>query len=114
MNTETEITDCHDCGADPGRQHIGGCDVARCAYTGKQYISCCDVVILEDGSYDFRMPTDHECHPDVWTGEWPGVGDCRRLGWYTDPDSIWGYMEDLNRLATAGRWNRELQQWDAR
>lgn len=114
MEKEIELTTCPDCGAEPGRQHIGGCDVARCSYTGRQYISCFDVTIDEDGNFDFSRPTDHGCTPDVWTGEWPGVADCRRLGWYTAPDSIYGYMEDLNRLVTHAVWNRELQRWDAR
>lgn len=114
MNTQEELTKCPDCQVDPGSQHEGGCDVARCTYTGRQYISCFDVVLDEDGLFDFIEPTDHSCSPSIWSGEWPGVADCRRLGWYTSADSIWGVSEDLNRLVTHAVWNRDLQRWDAR
>lgn len=68
----------------------------------------------------------HDCGNETWTGEWPGAADARRLGWwcYFRPDfgegNGWarcapdhpGASEDLNRLQSSGRWNRELQRWE--
>jgi len=57
------------------------------------------------------------CAPSIWDGEYPGTKQCRELGWYTDPKSIWGYMEDLNALAYAahfGKWDVEHQKWTLR
>jgi len=97
---------CHDCGVKPGELHVKGCDVERCPDCGGQYISCG----CEDSSTK-RLP---------WTGEWPGVKECREFGWYarmtsdgwvrcekTDP----GASEDLNRLAVFAEWDREKGRW---
>jgi hypothetical protein len=95
---------CPDCRVEPGQPHIGGCDVERCSVCTRQLISC--------------KCTDREKHDPMasaWTGEWPGVADCRERGWYAvlRPDlgecrqgwvSWWpctkdfpGAGEDLNR-----------------
>jgi hypothetical protein len=52
-----------------------------------------------------------------WTGEWPGLAECREFGWYLkevtdkeiyecDKDAI-GAEEDLNRLTRDGVWLKE-------
>jgi hypothetical protein len=98
MTTE-ENTPCNHCGAEPGEIHREWDDIARCHESGRQLISCWD------REY-------HECSPDVWDGEWPGVKRCRELGLFTAPDSFWGVTEDLNTLFSRGVWNKETQQFD--
>jgi len=58
---------CHDCWVGPGEMHRDGCDVERCPDCGYQLISCgCG-----------PSPT----HPRMpWTGEFPGLSECRELG----------------------------------
>lgn len=114
MNTTTEFTKCPDCQVEPGERHPYGCDVARCRYTGRQYISCFDIKVLPDGSYDFLEPTDHECETDIWTGEWPGVKVCRDNGWYTTMVGFDGPTEDLNSVSQRAVWNPEIEDWEAR
>ena len=101
MNKEQQ---CHDCGALPGELHENGCDVERCRACGGQALSCgCKVRETE------RMP---------WTGEWPGVAECREYGWYAKlvPGKGWVQCEkndpeaseDLNRLYRDALWSRDL------
>lgn len=89
---------CRDCAAAPGERHSDGCDVARCSECGQQLISC-----------------DEHPHalPSTWTGEWPGKAECREFGWYTDPDSHWGVIEDLNRLYVDPHvaWDKSLERF---
>lgn len=117
METEIELTKCPDCQVAPGDRHQDGCDVARCAFNGRQYISCFDIEKLDDGTYDFKEPTDHSCSPDTWTGEWPGVKVCRENNWYTDVVGLNGttiHMEDLNSVSQRAVWNTEIEDWEAR
>lgn len=126
---------CPDCGAKVGEKHQGGCDVQRCPLCKGQLLTC--NCVYEVNGYD--MDTLEEKHPDIygggpteemwakfdaevekrggyttWTGEWPGVAECRERGWYAQdghgPDPRWGSfcpcsadtpgaIPDLNRLA---------------
>lgn len=61
---------CPDCGTAVGAEHIIGCDVERCRACGGQRISCGCPSDVQDEAGD-RLP---------WTGEWPGISDCRELG----------------------------------
>ncbi len=98
------MRNCGDCGVKPGELHIAGCDVERCAECGGQSISCdCDEPA------DERMP---------WTGEWPGVVECREYGfwcagppWKPVPAGTPGATEDLNRLIISCRWDKEKQKF---
>jgi hypothetical protein len=132
---------CHDCGADKGQPHEAGCDVARCLWTGGQRIQCSGNLIAEsvralatDGHDELAADLahhmglddlDHDCGQELWTGEWPGDEDCRRLdfwcfwgpdygrrGWVRCSSDHPGAREDLNRLAIECEWNRAAQQWE--
>lgn len=94
------INRCPDCAVHPGQPHADGCDVARCADCGHQFITCdCD------GS-----------EPLPWSGEWPGVAEAREFGWYAylHPARGWvrcaadhpGAQPDLNRLYIDATWSR--------
>lgn len=102
---------CHDCGVAPGELHTPGCDTERCPTCGGQMISC------GHRSTKNRMP---------WTGEWPGVAECRSFGWYAYEvkDDIYvtdyircekyhpGAREDLNRLYEGEAvWSREQRRF---
>jgi len=83
---------CPDCGARVGAAHRRGCDIARCVSCGGQRLSCdCD-----------------DSEGERWSGQWPGVFECRALDWYARrAASGWvpcsadtaGARPDLNRLA---------------
>lgn len=92
-----EKTTCPDCAVAPGARHEQRCDVARCSECGRQYLGC-----------DCRMS-----QPTVWTGEWPGILECREFNLYTEPGSYWGVMEDLNTLVSspAFEWDRSLERY---
>lgn len=60
---------CPDCHVAPGETHVSGCDVERCSSCHGQWIGCdCE---------------DHDPKASAWTGEWPGVVECRERGWYS-------------------------------
>lgn len=98
------IRSCPDCGVNPGELHNDWCDVERCPNCGGQLISC----VCEGDFVKARLP---------WTGEWPGVMECREFGWYSKMVAGKGWVrckkddpgatEDLNRLEKEAKWNKE-------
>lgn len=63
---------CPDCGAAPGRPHLGGCDVERCLNCEGQAIGC-----------TCEMPTRFSVVRQTWTGVWPGVAEAIAKGYFT-------------------------------
>lgn len=101
---------CHDCHAKPGDLHDPGCDVERCPVCGGQALSCgCDWPEVGD-----RIP---------WSGEWPGVKECRELGWFVVVDPVTAKIgercgpehphahPDLNRLVIEAKWDARLKKY---
>jgi hypothetical protein len=102
------MSNCPDCGVEPGQPHNAYCDVERCTVCKGQALSC--------GCTDEER-AGHDPKKAAWTGEWPGVAECRELGFYCVErppgrgdhpvgGCFWpcaaeypGAMEDLNRLA---------------
>jgi hypothetical protein len=85
---------CPDCGTPVGATHARGCDVEICTVCGAQRLTC--------GCWGHNAPAA------AWEGEWPGLAECRRRGWWARRDRVgWlpcgadepGAREDLNRLA---------------
>jgi len=84
------MTNCPDCGVEPGQLHDHGCDVERCPNCGGQMISCdCDTDDEITASLA-RMP---------WTGEWPGDAECQEYGM------------SLTELVATCRWDRAKRRW---
>lgn len=135
-----DLKPCPDCGVEVDKPHEGDCDVARCLWAGGQRLQCDGVgPVLEllaaidrqgagvqlarvaDKVREWLGPDAHDCGEDVWTGEWPGVEDAIRLGfWCTDParppmrscpPDYPGASPDLNRLLIEAEWDREQKQW---
>ncbi|MFO0906836.1 MAG: hypothetical protein U0794_00490 [Isosphaeraceae bacterium] len=131
---------CSSCGALPGSFHSQGCSVERCPRCGGQSISC-NCVYEFCGLDPDKLETDY---PEIfeggptdemyarwdlewaerrlpWTGEWPGVAECREFGWYArlfqgkgwvrcgkdDPEAT----EDLNRLRSEAVWDVGKQRF---
>lgn len=100
---------CPKCGVAPGEIHAEGCDIERCPYCGGQLLSCLCPASERGVPDDDRM---------AWTGEWPGVAECREFGWYAKlvegkgwvrcKASERGACADLNRLhdPKEARWDR--------
>jgi hypothetical protein len=95
------MKNCPDCNVKPSEIHIPGCDVERCPACGGQRLSC-------DCETDLK--------PLPWTGEWPGVVECREFGWYSYCENGWHRCskdhpkagEDLNRLYEDAKWDASL------
>jgi hypothetical protein len=92
---------CPRCGVPPGSMHDDWCVLEQCANCGRWGLSCfCDPEVIA-----VRLP---------WTGEWPGLAECREFGWYSrrapkgwvscerdHPEAA----EDLNRLLVEAEWD---------
>ena len=65
---------CPDCGVMPGGLHHLGCDVERCGHCGGQALMC-GYCAEEGKKIDIA-------HRERWSGEWPGVVECRELGFW--------------------------------
>lgn len=87
--------------------------MARCLATGEQRLGCGgELHVFKGHEYGEH---EGECGDDVWTGEWPGVGECQKRGWYAvlKPVQGWqpctadtsGAVEDLNRLYRDTKWD---------
>jgi hypothetical protein len=71
--------------------------------------------------HHFGVDEDHDCGDDIWTGEWPGVVECREFGFwsYWSDDDGWvrctadhpQASEDLNTLVSWCRWDRAAGRW---
>ena len=111
MPNMNDARPCPDCGALPGEYHEDGCPVEQCPLCGRQYIGCgCD---------------NDEAERVAWSGEWPGLAECREFGWYAKlvPGEGWvpcgrdepEAVEDINRLWTTAHWNtarrRFIRRW---
>ena len=127
------MRNCPDCNVTPGTVHSPGCDVERCPMCKMQLIGC-GCIYKVNGMDRSRLEVEH---PDIygggptdemcdrfdaavqeiggflpWTGEWPGVAECREFGWFCQdghgfdpkvggfcpcPPNAPGAMEDINR-----------------
>jgi hypothetical protein len=91
--------------------HVEGCDLETCPHCGRQALMCEGF----DADDPRRIP---------WSGEFPGVAECREFGLYGRrvPDRGWtpcaptdpGALEDLNRLLETCSWDPETQRWRQR
>lgn len=113
---------CPDCGVRPGKAHEIGCDVERCALCGGQRLSC-DCI---DDTAKYAAIVEKLGGPLPWTGEWPGIAECREFGLWChgepvrgigyipcDPGTL-GATEDLNRLEFVMRWDSVARKWVGR
>jgi hypothetical protein len=102
------LSDCRRCGARPGERHRHDCEVERCCNCGGQRVSCDCPSRLQRR----RLP---------WTGEWPGLEQCREFGWFEkfvpgvgrvpcgeDEPGAW---PDLNRLYRDARWDSRARRF---
>ncbi len=111
MRKRREQRHCPDCGVEIGEVHLDGCDVERCLRCGGQKLSC--------GCKKRELTSTPR---QVWSGEWPGLKECRELnlwcksnpngvGWVkcdrNDPEAT----EDLNALSVECFWDRKTMSW---
>ena len=100
--------DTHWCGAKPGEPHKDWDDVALCYISGQQLITCDEYWLYDDNGQEYHNP-EHECHPSIWDGDYPGAKQCERYG-LTHIHHLWGVGPDLETLYRYGKWNIETQQ----
>lgn len=97
------LENCSVCNTSPGQLHEAGCTLERCPECGRHRFLSCD--------HSFSPRPDSVRLP--WTGEYPGVMECREFGWYQQ--ATWGNTsgpsEDLNRLYVEALWSSELRRF---
>lgn len=100
---------CSYCQVPAGARHERNCDWALCKATGVQQLQCGG----EFHEFNGREYGEHEeeCIPSVFTGYYKYELEATEYGWYTAPNSIWGVMEDINRVARECRWDSELERF---
>lgn len=106
------LDDTHWCGAKPGEPHKEWDDVARCYISGQQLIACDDYWLYDEYGNEYPNP-EHQCHPSIWDGDYPGVMQCQKYGLFAEViqlDKSYKTSEDLNTLYQYGVWNIETQQ----
>ena len=68
MKMKNKLTECPDCGVEPGQVHLADCDVERCTECGGQFLGCgCD-------------GEQQDIQHSKWTGIWPGTAEAYYLG----------------------------------
>lgn len=104
---------CPDCGVYPGSMHEPGCEIERCPECGRQLLIC---------GCTYQFPGTWKIPRGVpWSGEYPGVAECREFKWYCklvegqgwvscDKDAP-GASEDLNRLYREATWDSDTQRF---
>lgn len=102
------MTPCPVCAVKAGTPHKLGCAVERCAACGLQRSGCmCNKTIDMAYRRNKRLP---------WTGEFPGIAECRQYGLYCRLTSAgWeeckatdvGASPNLVKLACVGTWDRK-------
>lgn len=113
---------CPGCGVPPMQEHKLGCDVERCRLCGLQLFTC-DCHHTLGQWYPGRVKVLGGRLP--WTGEWPGVAECEKYGFWYKLDRMsrrdrprWvscppgpEASPDLNRLYRECVWNAEQGLW---
>ncbi|WP_326737012.1 hypothetical protein [Streptomyces sp. NBC_01022] len=91
------LDNCPDCHTRPGRFHLHGCDIARCALTGLPRAGC--------------VHGSDVCNTR-WTGLWPGEAECIEYGFVLTfgDDPVREHHPDLNRLYRECDWDRDQQR----
>jgi hypothetical protein len=106
---------CPDCGVRVNKQHLVGCDVARCIVDGEQHLQHVLFGLDDNGTEEGPGKCCDECAPEVWRGEWPGVREAEQRGWYSIlvPGQGWVCVPEGTPDATAdlNRVHAELV-WD--
>lgn len=99
--------DTHWCGAKPGEPHKDWDDVALCYISGQQLITCDEYWLYDDNGQEYHNP-EHECHPSIWDGDYPGVKQAEKYGLYHMHLREW--KPDIEAIHQYGEWNIETQQ----
>lgn len=96
------LSSCPRCGVRPGNKHKRSCSAEQCSNCGHQYFCCGCPPCL-------RTPRL------TWTGDLPGVAECRRFGFLVKLVPGKGYVPcdkddpdaepDMNRLFREARWD---------
>ena len=129
---------CGDCGVAVGELHRWGCDIEQCPMCGGQLLTC--GCWFDVAGIDVSGEVTEADHAKVkaaieaagripWSGEWPGMAECREYGFYCycdprgygNPAMHYGWMPcekdhpkaqpDMNRLMRECAWDRTAKKW---